>query len=37
MDRTHNRITFADVVVGVLATLCAAGAVYCVLAALGSL
>jgi hypothetical protein len=37
MSRTHNRITLADVVVGTLATLCAVGAVYCVLVALGSL
>ena len=37
MDRTHNRITAADVLVGTLTLIAFAGAVYCVLAALGSL
>lgn len=34
--RTHNRITYADIAVGVLFSVSVAGAVYCVLAALGS-
>jgi hypothetical protein len=37
MDRTHNRVTAADIVVVILTAACAVGAVYCVLAALGSL
>jgi hypothetical protein len=37
MDRTHNRFTAADLAVAILSAACAVGAVYCVLAALGSL
>ena len=37
MDRIHNRLHAADLIVGALAVMCAAGAVYCVLSALGSI
>lgn len=37
MDRTHNRITAADITVGILTVLAFIGATYCVLDALGSL
>jgi len=37
MERTHNRFTASDLAVAILSAACAAGAVFCVLAALGSL
>jgi hypothetical protein len=37
MDRTHSRITAADVVAFTLTLAAFAGAVYCVLSALGSI
>lgn len=37
MDRVHDRFTASDLASVILAAACAAGAVICVLAALGSI